>query len=60
MLPTTTIYYYFPKNTEPVYFGKMKDARKDIQRAISNCNNAMDRGALKYYLALIDMALTGK
>ena len=60
MQPTTTIYYYFPKNTEPVYFGKMKDARRDIQRAIGNCNNAMDRGALKYYLSLIDMALTGK
>lgn len=38
----------------------MKDARRDIQQAIGNCNNAMDRGALKYYLSLIDMALTGK
>ena len=60
MQPTTTIYYYFPKNAEPVYWGKMKEARKDIQRAIGNCNNATDRGALKYYLSLIDMALTGK
>lgn len=60
MQPTTTIDYYFPKNAEPVYWGKMKEARKDIQRAISNCNNATDCGALKYYLSLIDMALTGK
>lgn len=60
MLPTTTIYYYFPKNAEPVYFGKMKDTRRDIQLAINNCKNAMDRGVLKYYLSLIDMALTGK
>ena len=60
MQPTTTIYYYFPKNTETLYFGKVKEARRDIQRAIGNCKNAMDRNALRYYLSLIDMALTGK
>ncbi len=60
MQPTTTIHYYFPKNAEPIYWEKMKEARRDLQRAIGNCKNTTDRNALRYYLSLIDMALTGK
>ena len=60
MEPTSTIYYYFPKNAEPVYWGKMKEVRRDIQSAINCCRNPMDRSALKYYLSMVDMALNGR
>ncbi len=60
MQPITAIYYYFPENIESVYFEKMKETRRDIQQAMNNCRNSTDRSALKYYLSMIDMALTGK
>ena len=60
MGPRTSIYYYYPKNIEPVYFECLKSARKDVQRAINLCANEMDRGNLRYFLSMIDMALTGK
>lgn len=57
MEPTTAIYYYFPKNAEPVYFGKVQELRRDLQRAISTSKSALDRGVLNYYVSMIDMAL---
>lgn len=60
MEPTSTIYYYAPENIETVYFSKLKEVRRDVQKAMNCCRNPMDRGTLKYYLSMVDMALNGK
>ena len=60
MQPTAAVYYYVPKNLEPMLFVKIKSLRRDIAQAMNCARTPTDRRALGYYLTQIDMALTGK
>lgn len=54
------VFFYAPKDLEPLFLNQLRELRKDMAKAVRNARTKMDRDGLKYYVATIDLALGDK
>ena len=58
--PTNEIYYYFPKDTEPIYYNELLKVQKLLRQAMNHCTDTIEKGTYQYYINIIDLSINSK